>query len=344
MVLIHNAKYGFTCLIISVSLNACAVKTFPNAICERIYVEANNTPVIGVEDMAYDSQNNRLFLSAYDRRSYSDGGIYTLKLDEQSGANSVEVIPILEKIKPHGIDLVISGADMTLALIDKQGEKKDTRPVIRLFQSQPNSVGTYNEVFTISDSQSCASNDLVLTSNESLYISQDHKSCTARAQSRENIFSPNKASVIFADKSERLSTFTNGLSFANGLVLSADNQELYVAETRKKHIAIYDTETGQINDVIKLSAGPDNLTQTNGEIYAALIPSLLQFARFQKNSEKRVKSRFSIVKSDRTIATYDIAADIISGATVAIKTDEYIWLGAAYDTAIARCKLPQSAA
>ena len=52
-----------------------------------------------------------------------------------------------------------------------------------------------------------------------------------------------------------------------------------------------------------------------------------------------MKSRFAIISSDKSVNTYDVLADILSGATVALRVDESVYLGGAFDEAIAICKL-----
>lgn len=339
------------------ALTACGHKqSFPEAICMRVNITSNGNPVIGIEDMAYDAQSQTLYLSAYDRRSHSKGGIYRLNINHID--TDLTAATIMDNIRPHGIELTRDGQKLILDFIDRQGSQDNKKPVIRNLSWNDDLPDNISEAPPIIDTKLCASNDLTRTIDGVIFVTQDHKSCTSQDQKRENIFSPKQASVISIyqeDEALKLINGLSGLSFSNGVALSEKAELLYVAETRRKQIVV--SAPDYLNTFpIKLSGGPDNLTRNADNIYAALIPSLLKFSRFQKNKQRRIKSRFAVITptysskekpSERpaifNVATYDVPASVISGATVALKAKDHIWLGAAYDTAIARCTLPEAA-
>ncbi|MEP1231106.1 MAG: hypothetical protein ABJG88_10560 [Litorimonas sp.] len=334
---------------------------FPQAQCTRISLLDNGKAVIGVEDMVYDETAQTLYLSAYDRRTHSSGGIYGLPLANAATAAALTVTPILTDIHPHGMDLIRDGSKLTLSFIDRQGDENERNPVIRTISWQDETPNSLTEGQSFTGAELCASNNLVRTpnwdSNEApIYVTQDHKTCTRKAQSRENIFSPNQASMGWINSEIPVpKNVLTDLSFANGIAFSENLDVIYVAETRKKRVVVKHPHYFNTTP-IKLSGGPDNLTRNKDDIYAALIPNLLAYSRFQKKPKKRVKSRFSIItptffpRGDKprenfatfSTVTYDVPAPVISGASVAVKAGEYIWLGSAYDTAIARCTLLES--
>jgi len=348
----------------AILLSACGVgapqNRFPEADCERVNISRDGKTIVGVEDMAYDGGSNTLYLSAYDRRTGALGGLYRLDLDRASSGTDLNVAPIIDGIRPHGINLTSKNNNLSgepnvyLSFIDRQGDKDAHRPIIRSLSWMDAAPHNINEHLEVIGAEICAANDLARSQfpngQSAIFITQDHKSCTQKAQSRENIFSPNKASVIeFNGESRAFKSVLTGLSFANGIAVSEDNRLLYVAETRKKRLTLFSRQTGQKTS-LPLAGGPDNLTRDGDDIYAALIPNLLQFLRFRKGKDKHAPSRFAIIstppsaqKSDISayeIKHYDVPASVISGVTVAIKAGEHIWLGAAFDTAIARCALP----
>lgn len=309
--------------------------------------------------MAYDSATQMLYLSAYDRRTHSKGGIYRLPIEDVKASDNIRVTPVIDNIRPHGIDLTRRDTRLILDFIDRQGTQDNKMPVIRSLSWMDAEPKILKEDRPISDARLCASNDLVRTyeldaDDERIFITQDHKSCTRGAQNRENIFSPNQASVGWINsESPSPTNILTSLSFANGIAFSKNLDVIYVAETRKNRLVVHHPHYFNTTP-IKLSDAPDNLTRNGEDIYAALIPSLIKFSRFQKNPKKRIRSRFVIItpvfpdSEERkeqpatfTTATYDVPASVISGATVAIKAGEHIWLGAAYDTAIARCAQPK---
>ena len=339
------------------TLAACGHKhSFPEASCTRVNVTSNGNPVIGVEDMAYDAQSRTLYLSAYDRRGHNKGGIYRLNINYTD--TDLIAASIMENIRPHGIELTRDGQKLMLDFIDRQGPQENKRPVIRNLSWNDDLPDNISEAPPIIEDKLCASNDLTRSIDGVIFVTQDHKSCTSQDQKRENILSPKQASVSLIyqeDGALKLINHLSGLSFANGVALSAKAELLYVAETRRKQIVVSAPDYLK-NFPIKLAGGPDNLTRHADNIYAALIPSLIKFSRFQKNKQRRIKSRFAIISptypskekpSERpatfNVSTYDVPASVISGATVALKAGDHIWLGAAYDTAIARCTLPEIA-
>ena len=66
---------------------------------------------------------------------------------------------------------------------------------------------------------------------------------------------------------------------------------------------------------------------------------LIRFAAFRAGWGSRVKSRFAIIAPDKSVKTYDVPANIMSGATVALKVDNSVYLGGAFDNGIAICDL-----
>ena len=334
-------------------LSACSGQSFPEAICERVNVTSGGNPVIGVEDMAYDAKTQSLYLSAYDRRAHSKGGIYRLTLD--GTATNLTAAPVIENIRPHGIDLTRNAESLILDFIDRQGSKDDRKPVIRSLSWDDTAPDILTEAPPLLDRYLCASNDLVRSEDGTIFITQDHKSCTRKEQRRENIFSPDEGSVAYIDIGRNDVRTVHGThSFPNGILESKARDRLYIAQTRKKRIVIlHDRFKSKFVSTIELNGGPDNLTRDGDVIYASLIPSLIKFSNYQKKPNKPIKSRFSVIVAKKSltleigekphnITTYDVPASVISGATIAIKAGEHIWLGAGYDTAIARCTLPES--
>lgn len=353
------AFYAMT--VLPLSLSACVAQSFPQADCTRINVTANGKPVVGIEDIAYDKSGAVLYLSAYDRRTHDFGGIYGLHLDQANAqintATPAAAATIIEGVRPHGIDFIRSDRGAVLGFIDRQGTKLDNAPVIRFISLQDDKETAYSERQPISGPEFCASNDIALTSSDILFVTQDHKTCTKKTQFIENIFASGSSRLLSLStkpNTEKTDTILaiKGLHFANGVVISGDARRIHVSETRKKRVAVFDVPENLSQNQnlpqkssfrIKLAGGPDNLTRDGFRIYAALIPSLLRFARFQKNPKKRIESRFAIIARDNSVMTYDVPANILSGATTAIQAGEHIWLGAGYDTAIARCSLPKRA-
>ncbi len=335
--------------ILVIGLSACRAQTFSMAQCERVTITHKGKPVIGVEDMAYDDTAQTLYLSAYDRRSHSKGGIYRLSVDAAAKGWEFDVSTLINDIRPHGIDLWRDGAQVTLSFIDRQGDENRHKPAIRTLSWHDNRPSRLTEGPSFLDIRACAANNLTrmtgTDTDKSIIFTQTHQSCTHKAQIRENILTPNRATVSIAEaQTGTIKPYLDTLSYANGIAIHPNAQRLYVAETRGKRLTVFHAKNSEKISVIDLPGGPDNLTRNGEDIYAALIPNLIRFSRFQKRETHRINSRFAIVTpidaTHHSVSSYDVPAAIISGATVVIKAGQHIWLGSAYDTAIARCTLP----
>ena len=134
----------------------------------------------------------------------------------------------------------------------------------------------------------------------------------------------------------------NSLSYANGIARTS--KAVYVAETRAKRLTLLGlgrgTKVEKLGD-ISLPGGPDNLTTNETSVIVALHPNLIRYGAFRAGWGPRVKSRFSIISANNDIKTYDLSADLLSGATVALRVGRHIYLGAAFDKGMAACQLPE---
>lgn len=363
--------------------------TFKTLTCTHMDVKVNHAPLIGIEDMAYDPQTERLYLSAYDRRkvarelkagqtSLSGGGIFALnpaslepvplrgdiqaisvlesvresgrEFGNFSGKISGKARPLENTIRPHGMSLSRHGPALKLSFIERffNGEGLVPRLLTLIDNgAEGRDDGSQDSwVLSAQGSLPCAANDMIIMRDGTHIISSDHKACTVRGQRRENIFFPKRAYVRFENEAG-LSLELGGLSFANGVALSADESLLYVAETRKKRLSVYDMrplksgELPTLERYIHLPGGPDNLTLgMDGYVYAALHTHLMRFGLFRAGGAASASSRVARVSPSGEVEIFDMAKNILSGVTVAVPIGSKLWLGAAYDQGLAICDLP----
>ena len=364
-------------MIASLFLTACTGQKFPLADCTRLIVTDGGQQIIGVEDMVYDDRDHQLYLSAYDRRAHANntskdaiikGGIYQLSLNQDSLARnltpdtSITAQALVNNIRPHGLNFTRKDDQIWIDYIERLGSAEHKRPVIKTLSWSAKDIAPPYLILPLpilisKGSSLCAANALAVDRNtiqgqsnkaakqelQTIWVTQDHASCTAQTQRRENILSPNKASIARINPDQSVEyKFIDGLSFANGIAYNPENDQLYAAQTRKKSLSIIDSQDGRVLKIVKLPGGPDNIRLNKDMISVALIPNLLRFLRFQKNTKARIDSRFALINPDNLeMMVYDVPSDILSGATIAIKAGSHIWLGGAYDTAIARCELPK---
>jgi len=278
---------------------------FPELQCEHRALTYNGQPLIGAEDMAYDSLNQQIYISAYDRDSKNAGGIYRWNITQKDAEVSRLDLPHTNPNAywPHGFDL----------------QRDDTRLRLSIIERDLNQSGDLN----------------------ALYITQDHQSCHKKKQIIADIFNPHGAALLHWQENEP-ENIMERLAYANGIAQTS--KALYLAETRADRLTLLNlseqTKTEKLGE-ISLPGGPDNLTSDETTIIAALHPNLIRYAAFRAGWGPRVKSRFSIISAGNDIKTYDLSADLLSGATVALRARNHIYLGAAFDKGIAACELPE---
>ncbi len=323
--------------------------------CERLELSHNGKALIGIEDMAYDTRLGKIYLSAYDRRTGEPGGIYYFSSTDKDSAVTRLSLPQTDAQSywPHGFSFTHDDkGQIYLDVIERDLKDPDTmRAHISLYHWQSASPDNIQLLSRIEKEALCAANNVTRAQqasphsdgSQSFYITQDHQSCNAKAQKREDIISPRSSSLLhYRQDEDKLSTIWENLSYANGIALTS--KAYYLAETRGKKIHIFGLDADNKIDplgAIKLPGGPDNLSVHNDQIIAALHPNLIRFAAYRAGWGPRVKSRISIISPHKQVSNYDIASQKISGATIALIANDKLYLGAAYDEGLAVCELPQ---
>ncbi len=346
---------------------------YPLLSCKRVTLSYAGNVLTGIEDMAYDRLQDRLFLSAYDRRKAQIGGIYTL---DPQNFNAVKKLDINPHLTPHGIDLSRHGNTLYLSVIDRDlGDRKKLSARIRQFRLNLENDKWVEIDLPAQAGAFCNANDLISwpgtesdTQSDtpqyqaSLYVTSDHTACSKQGRNRENIFMSDSASVMHyrPDRNTPVQTSVSGLYFANGVAMhktstpNTDSLNLYIAETRKKRLSLYNHDKkGELilNRHIALPGGPDNLslsfaetstdTNTPPTLWAALHPNLFKFALFRAGFKKQAPSRVAHINPNNQAEIFDIPKGIISGATTALAIKDKLYLGAAFDEALAVCDLPR---
>jgi len=303
---------------------------YPELSCKRHMLVHNGFPITGIEDMAYDVGQERVYASAYDRRKKTKGGIF--KFDPQQ-INAVKKVPLPSPLWPHGFDLTRNGGALTLTLIDRKlDNSKQLSARIRQFE--------WNDSVTVPVEMDLPNqNDAFCNANHSYLVTLDHDSCHYAARKWENIVRPKSSSLTSfkINNPVKLQEELTNLYFANGIATRGPH--IYIAETRKKRLSVLKANLQSDAEYLYLDGGPDNLTTDGTDIWAALHPDLIRFAAFRAGWIKRAPSRAARIGANGKIDLYDIPKDIISGATVALRAQDSLFLGSAFDSAIAVCDL-----
>ena len=322
--------------------------------CQRVGLisEGIGQSLIGVEDLAIDRANGKLFVAAYDRRATEKAARKRAKSIPQGGLYQVDVSSIFSRegsevpvaqlvspadftggLRPHGLTFDESNNEIVFInrTYQQDGTKWTMTPKVRR-------IGANGEIVVGSPVNTpCAAND-VLAKNGKLLTSFDHGSCSWPA-AFENIFSL-KRSGVASHEGEPI--FKRAV-FANGLE-ETQAGAVALAATREKALIFLSSEEGALKEKsrVKLPGGPDNLTRTNsGEIVAAVHPSLIRLAFNRKLGIGKSPSR--IVRTDPQDGQVELLFDdpsgkLFSAATVGLETGQGLIVGSVTDEGVLVCR------
>lgn len=283
--------------------------------------------ITGIEDLALLPDGDTLILSALDRRDPGapDGGLYSVSLADLARADQVRARrldgPHGEPFRPHGI--AVSADGRRLAVINHHS---DSGGRVEIGELGPDG---WRRDRAITDPRFCRANDLIFVDREeaeTLRVTIDRADCGTSI--RDLIGGTGSIALIRGDHVE---IEQEGLHFPNGITTG------WVAETRANRLS-------GPGGVIDLPGGPDNLDQRDGRITAALHPNLLRTGLFIAGWTPRAGSRIVSVNPEaRAVEVLfdDPKGALFSGATAAVLAGGRLVAGAARDSGLLYCELPE---
>lgn len=288
--------------------------------------------VEGIEDLAFDAENQRLFLSAYNRRTDDLGAIYTLSL----GDLGYDVLPVNSlrydrALRPHGIDYDVKNE--VLWVIDRVGIPY--RPVLRGFSID---AVTLRNISSVQGAAICHAND-IMASEGQVYLTNDRNSCTGFGAWVAQIFGTKNGQVKHVDDGV-IKPFGPKFNFPNGIAPWKDG--ILVSATRGDmlHHLSYD---GEMIGEFPLSFPPDNLTLgSDGAVYFTGFESLIGYAWFRSDKEDRGEAPSHVfqLNADGDVRELPLNPDHLpAGATVAYRVADWLIIGSAYDHGLGVCRI-----
>ena len=352
--------------------------------CHRLTLRDGDTdsPVRGAEDLVQSPDQNFLIVSAYDRwaaeqaarsgaASIPRGALYRLPhLEKRFEADEYVASPLSAAgfedldLRPHGLDLYVSEAGATLAVINRRyvaaGTPRDldwqVETTLELFDLEN---ANLNHRRTIRSDLLCRANNVAVLSATEFLVTRDHGACEGLGVTVEDVFGLARGKLLHIATEptkpyeETISVVAENLAFPNGIAVDRAKGWVYVATTRDQSIKIYAANAltdGKITEPesrIALPASPDNLTLTaTGELIVAAHPSLLRLG-FYRNQWFGVTDApsqiYSVNATTKEIALLfdDPSGLMISAATVAAQSENYLTAGSVADAGLLVCK-PES--
>ncbi len=293
----------------------------------------------GAEDITIDHENNTALISADNRFATlhgqdGHGMIYALNLNEPDA----KPFMLIDSIHPHGISLYHSPQGHFIYVVNHDKAKHS----IVLYHGQSLVRAFQDSAFILSP------NDVVAIDEKRFYFTNDHGSHTNIGRKLEDYFQLKKSNVIYFD-GEKYSIAAENIAYANGINMSRDGKEVYVASTIAGSVQVYDREAASgkltLKDEILLKTGTDNIElDEQGNLWVACHPKLLTFVQHANDTSKLSPSQvFKLTKNANgkfvVEEVFLSKGDDLSGSSVAAVMGNTMLIGSVLDEGILRCEL-----
>ena len=299
----------------------------------------------GPEDMDLDHDSGLLFISSSNCWKTLNGlpsndGIYMLSADSAQQPRKL-ITSYTGEFHPHGISYLRADAHSYLFVVNH------------------NPSGNFVEVFelkhdtlfhqrSISDPSLCCPNDVVAVAPDKFYVTNDHGTPKGFKRTMEDYLQLPFSSLLYYN-GETFSTACGGLQYGNGVNVSNDGSQLYIATTTGRNLLTFDREaaTGKITLVnkLKLKTGVDNIdVDADGNLWIAAHPKLLAFVGHAKDSSKLSPSQVLKITPGAGLSytVEEVMMDDgsqLSGSSIAIRYKGEVFVGGVFQSKILRIAL-----
>ena len=126
-------------------------------------------------------------------------------------------------------------------------------------------------------------NDIAMINENQFYVTNDHGSKSLTGKMIEDYLQLSRSNLVFYN-GNNFKIIIDDLQYANGVNISYDRNEVYIAETIGKKISIYQRDSSTNNlDLIKslyVNSGVDNIEIDNkGNLWIGSHPKLFDFVK-----------------------------------------------------------------
>lgn len=308
--------------------------------------------VPGPEDIVIDRARGFAFVSATDRRvlmaggaesAALRGGIYLIDLNVPPDQwTLVPVTPASpESFRPHGLGLFIDEAgERSLFVVNHPAGGSDEVVILDV-----DGRGRLSYRRTVSDPLMTNLNDVQPVGRARFYATNDHAAETSRAL--QDFLMLDRTNLVYFDGSQAR-VAAEGLTYANGVNVSSDGKEIYVAETLDRALRVYRRELGsgdlELTEIVQLDAGADNIdVLEGGDLLIGAHPKILDFASHAEDPSTLSPSQVIRVSrgedgnwSARTL--YLNRGDQVSGVATAAGYRDMMLLGPVFQSRIVACR------
>ncbi|NCP20397.1 MAG: hypothetical protein GW847_00175 [Zetaproteobacteria bacterium] len=293
------------------------------------------TNMAGTEDIDFDSKHQLLLISSSNRwasmlkNENRIDNIYALDVNDTLNTNPKRILNTFRgEFHPHGISIVQQDSSTYVFVVNHN--KKGSFVEKFLFKN-----GTLMHLKTYENDLMFSPNDVAAVTDSTFYVTNDHGYRSKFKQTLENYLQLPKSYLLYFDGTN-YKKVVSGLKYANGVNLSNDKSEVYLATTTGQKLYIY-TKSAQgtlkLRHYVNTHTGIDNITvDSQGDLWLAAHPKLLKFSQHAKDSTKISPSEVirihklpnGIYKQEKIYLNNGLE---ISGTSVAYKFKNYIFIG-----------------
>lgn len=212
---------------------------------------------IGAEDIHVDRTNLVAYISAHDRRSTNlptTANLYRYDLNSEHQPVALLNSPPAD-FRPHGLYLYQQDTKSYLYVVNHP----DNAETIESYEIVDQQL-VYRKTFKSPLINS--PNDLVVVALDKFYVTNDHGFNSGWLRTIEDYLRLKLGNVVYFDGSQYQSV-ASGISYANGINVSNDGKNLYVASPSRGEIHVFarDIESGLLTEqqVIDTGTGIDNI-------------------------------------------------------------------------------------
>lgn len=297
----------------------------------------------GTEDVTIDPESDIAFISADDRRATAagapvQGGVYALKLDGTDRVDRVSPDSFGD-FHPHGLSLW-RGEDgrKRLFVINhtiNDGDKVEVFDV--------GFAGALLHVDTIAFPEMSSPNDIVGVGPRSFYVTNDRGFKEGPMSTIEAYFALPFSSLAYFDGAMG-AIVARGLTYANGVNVSADGAAIYATEFLGRRVNVYarDAATGALKKrrSIGVDTGADNVEVAgDGALWIGAHPKVFDFLKHAEDPKAIAPSHVVRVNPETGLVE-DMLVDtggVINGSSVGAVYDDTLIVGAVFDGHVMVC-------
>ncbi len=304
-------------------------------------------PVAGPEDIVIDTLTGIAFIAADDRRANqrmpgsAEGAILLMDLKDHSYPVRNITPAGFTDFHPHGLSLWRSDSGRTLLFVISH-RKLEPAEVVERFEWRNDSLVHLGSIADASIMT--APNDLVAVGEYEFYVTNDHFYAKPGPGRTFEEYLQRAISFVNYHDGKQFRTVATGIAYANGINVSPDGRQLYVASTTGRTVITYDRQPDGSLVVAgeqDLETGVDNIDITaNGDLWIGCHPQLLRFSAHALDSTNFSPSQ--VIRVGRDGAVDEVFLNDgkdYSGSTVGATYKDLLLIGSVFESAVLICKL-----